>query len=147
MESESRLGSILNTSTLPVLQPILIADTVVSMVYGRGSHNRFAVSQVIHARSELMPHPRNAGASELCSAGMASETKDKRIVPRSSSTYELVQQKDFTLVIPPALTVCRQWPLAASHILIVPSVEAEAISLELCEKTAEYSSFRNQFDL
>jgi hypothetical protein len=52
MESESHLGSILNTSTLPVLQPILIADTVVSMVYGRyswGSHNRFAVSQVIHA--------------------------------------------------------------------------------------------------
>jgi hypothetical protein len=43
----------------------------------------------------------------LCSVGMVNETKDKRIVPRSSSTHELVRQKDFTLVIPPALTVCR----------------------------------------
>jgi hypothetical protein len=52
MELESCLGLILNTSTLPILQPILIADTEVSMVYGRyswGSYNRFAVSQVIHA--------------------------------------------------------------------------------------------------
>jgi hypothetical protein len=61
--------------------------------------------------------------------------------------FELCEKTtDLTSSLRP-LSVCRQWPLAASQNLIVPSVEAEASSLELCEKTAEYSSFRNQFDL
>jgi hypothetical protein len=38
------------------------------------------------------------------------------------------------------LSVCRQWPLAASQLLTVPSVKAEATSFESCEKTAELTS-------